>query len=401
MSIDAQMELLERGSDSIYSSKELRAKLEQSEAQGRPLRVKLGLDPTAPDIHLGHTVVLRKLRQFQDLGHRAVLIIGDYTAMIGDPTGKSQTRPMLTAEQIDHNAQTYLEQAGRVLDTAPERLEMRRNSEWLGQMTFADVLRLASRKTVARMLERDTFEKRYKAGQEIGIHEMLYPLMQGWDSVCVQADVELGGTEQTFNNLVGRDLQKMEDQPPQVVVIMPLLVGLDGHEKMSKSLGNYVGVTEPASQVFGKLMSIPDSLMINYFTLLTEEPTADLERLVKEKPRDTKVRLASTLAAIYHGDAAAATAEKEFFATMSGALPDEIPEVVIASDELTDGTISPVRLAVLCGFASSNGEGRRLIKEGGLRLNQAKLDDPNVVAAIATGDVVQRGKRRFVRLRIE
>ncbi len=400
MTIDEQMTHLIRGSEAVYSVDELRAKLQKSADSGRPLRVKLGMDPTAPDIHLGHSVQLRKMRQFQDLGHTAVLIIGDYTAMVGDPTGKSQTRPMLTTDEIKANAETYFQQAGKVLDLDPARCEIRYNSEWLGQMNFADVLRLASRKTVARMLERDTFEKRFKAQQEIGIHELLYPLMQGWDSVMIDADIELGGTDQTFNNLVGRDLQKIENRPLQVVLIMPILVGLDGTEKMSKSLGNYIGVTDAPVNMFGKIMSIPDELMANYYTLLTAEAPTTFEPLIASQPRDAKVALGRLVVEQYHGADSAAQAEAEFFKAMRGDLPSDIPAHAIAPTELADGQIAAGRLAVLCGFAKSNGEARRLINEGGLRLNQEKLSDPSASVTIKDGDIVQRGKRKFLKISI-
>ena len=267
------MEFLARGAEAIYSADELAGRLRAAAAEGRQLRVKLGMDPTAPDIHLGHTVVLRKMRQFQDLGHKAVLIIGDYTARIGDPTGQNTTRPVLSDEQIEANAKTYFEQAGKILDTSPDKLEIRRNSEWLEKLTFADVLRLAAQMTVARMLERDTFETRYKAGVPIGVHEFLYPLMQGYDSVCIQADVELGGTDQTFNNLVGR--RPPGERRPEAAdraSSCPSWSGLDGVEKMSKSKGNYIGVTDAPNDMFGKVMCIPDTLMDNYFTLLTDLP---------------------------------------------------------------------------------------------------------------------------------
>lgn len=397
MDVNEQVKRLCRGCESVYSQEELRERL----ALGRPLRVKLGLDPTAPDIHLGHTVVLRKLRQFQDLGHKAVLIIGDYTAMIGDPTGKSSTRPMLSRQQIEHNAGTYFEQAARVLDTSDQRLEIRYNSEWLDQMTFADVLQLASMKTVARMLERDMFEKRFKAGQEIGIHELLYPLMQGWDSVCIQSDIELGGTEQTFNNLIGRDLQRLNDQPPQVVMIMPILVGLDGIEKMSKSLDNYVGVIDPPQEMFAKIMSIPDGLMTNYYTLLTDLDEKQYVDLIPSDPRAAKVALAKNIVAQYADQAAADEAETEFFAKMKGGLPQDIDDVTIAKAEIQEQGVAPFRLAVLCGFARTNGEARRLIREGGLRLNQQKLTDPECPVTIQGGDIVQRGKRKFLRIQIQ
>ncbi len=265
LSLAEQVQALKRGAVDLYTEKELATRLEKVAAQGRVLRVKLGLDPTSPDIHLGHTVVLRKMRQFQDLGHKAVLIIGDYTARIGDPTGQNTTRPMLNAEQIQANAETYFKQAGKILDTREEKLEVRYNSEWLGKLDLADMIKLTSSMTVAQMLERDTFEIRYKKGEPIGIHEFLYPLMQGYDSVMIKSDVELGGTDQTFNNLVGRDLQKQEGQPPQIVLTMPILVGLDGVEKMSKSKNNYIGVTDEPNDMFGKVMSISDEMMENYY----------------------------------------------------------------------------------------------------------------------------------------
>ncbi len=282
--IDEQMRRLLRGVEQIYSEAELRERLIRAARERRPLRVKLGMDPTAPDLHLGHAVVLRMLRRFQDLGHRAVLIIGDFTAMIGDPTGKKKTRPVLSAAQVEENARTYLAQAGKILDTGPEKLEIRRNSQWLSQMNFADALRLAQQMTVARMLERDTFHERYAAGEAIYIHEFMYPLMQGWDSVMIQADVELGGTDQTFNNLLGRDLQQSRGQPPQIVMIAPLLAGTDGREKMSKSLNNYVGVSEPPQQQFGKTMSIPDALMEQWFRLCTPLPEDRIRSLVDPRP---------------------------------------------------------------------------------------------------------------------
>ncbi|MCG3138212.1 MAG: Tyrosine--tRNA ligase [Phycisphaerae bacterium] len=397
-SVDEQMAVLSRGCEAIYSVEELRSRIIQAQQAGRPLRAKLGMDPTAPDIHLGHTVVLRKLRQFQDFGHQAVLIIGDYTARIGDPTGRTKSRPMLDQATIEKNAETYFQQAGRVLDMHPEKLEIHYNSEWLAKFTFADVLRLTSYKSVQDMLERENFKLRRQKGQPIWMTEMLYPLMQGWDSVCIKADVELGGTDQTFNNLVGRDLQKMENQPPQIVMVMPILVGLDGVEKMSKSLGNYVGVTEDATSMFGKLMSIPDALMKNYYTLLTEVAESEFTAEIADRPRDAKVRLAKLMVAQYHSPAAAEQVEREFFAAMRGDLPVEMEDRAISAAELTDGTLPAYKLAVLCGFAATNGEARRLIAEGGVRYNQQKLIDPQAMLSIKSGDVVQRGKRVFLRL---
>jgi len=398
-----QLDLLKRGAVQIYTEPELLAKLERAIAAKKPLRIKLGMDPTAPDIHLGHTVVMSKMRQFQDLGHKAVLIIGDYTARVGDPTGANHTRPVLSSDQIDANAATYFEQAGQILDTRPERLEVRRNGEWLGKLTFADVLRLASKMTVARMLERDTFEKRYKAGDPIGVHEFMYPLMQADDSVAVEADVELGGTDQTFNCLAGRELMRDAGLDPQVVLTMPLLVGLDGVEKMSKSKGNYVAVTDPPGEMFGKLMSIPDSLMENYWTLLTTMPMVQIvETLRTVHPREAKERLARTIVARYHGDAAAAAAAEEFRRVFSEkAKPSEIAEILIPSAEFQDGKIGLARLMVRAGFASGTSEAMRLVKQGGVSINDEVQTDPKAHVGVTTGAVLRVGKRRWGRIVIE
>ena len=406
-SIDEQLAVLTRGCEAIYAIEELRSRLEHSAATGRPLRVKLGMDPTAPDLTLGHTVVLRKMRDFQDLGHRGVLIIGDYTAMIGDPTGRSRTRPVLDDDEVRANAQTYLDQAGKVIDTSPEKLEVRRNSEWLARMSFADVLAMAGKVTVARMLERDTFADRQKQGVEIYMHELFYPMMQARDSVVIEADVELGGTDQTFNNLMGRDFQRTAGQPPQIVIIMPILVGLDGREKMSKSLGNYVGVSESASDIFAKLMSVPDEVMRNYFELLTHMPVDRIGELLdasKTHPRDAKVALAKDIVTQYHSANAADAAEAEFFrihGVGKGGLPDEIDEVMVPPSLLTDGAIAVVDLLVHCGFATSKSDARRLVSEKGARLDGCPLPDPLGTVAVQSGQILQRGKRRFVRLKIE
>lgn len=398
----SDFELLLRGCEHVYSGEELKGRL----ALGRPLRVKLGMDPTAPDLTLGHTVVLRKLRQFQNLGHKAVLIIGDYTAMIGDPTGRSKTRPMLTSKEVEANARTYLDQAGQVLNLSPERLEVRHNSEWLSPMTFADVIRLMSHLTVARMLERDTFAKRQAEGKEIYLHELLYPLMQARDSVAIEADVELGGTDQTFNNLCGRDLQRAAGQPPQIVMVMPLLVGTDGVNKMSKSLGNYIAVTDPPGEMFGKIMSIPDALLRNYFELLTDEPTVEIERLVdpaKGNPRDSKELLARRIIAHYYSAEEAEKAAGEFRRVFAGkgGLPDDIPDIVVTAGQLAHGRIAPLDLVMTCGFVQSRGEGKRLVAEKGVQLNGQVIADPLTPIDIRTGDILQRGKRRFVRIVIE
>jgi len=397
---EQQMTTLLRGCEHAFTAEELADRL----ASGKRLRVKLGMDPTAPDLTLGHTVVLRKLRQFQDFGHKAVLIIGDYTAMIGDPTGRSKTRPVLTKAQIETNANTYLQQAGKVLDLSEDKLEVRHNSEWLSAMSCSDVIKLMSQMTVARMLERDTFANRQAKGQEIYLHELLYPLMQARDSVAIEADVELGGTDQTFNNLCGRDLQRGAGQPPQIVMVTPLLVGTDGNEKMSKSLGNYIAVTDTPSDMFGKVMRIPDELMRSYFELLTEVPMEEVAALTdtsKCNPRDTKERLARIIIADFHSPEAADAAAQEFRRVHGGSggggLPDDIPDAPVPSDILEDGKVLPVDLLVACMGEKSRGEARRLIAERGARLNGEVIEglDPVVVNS---GDILQRGKRKFVRL---
>ena len=400
MDIAEQVKLLKRGTVEVYREDELAQRLTEAAKAGRPLRAKLGMDPTAPDIHLGHTVVLRKLRQFQDLGHKAVLIIGDYTARIGDPTGQNTTRPMLTAEQIKANAQTYFEQAGKVLDMSPDKVEVRFNSEWLADLRLADVIKLTASMTVARMLERDTFEIRYKKGDPIGVHEFLYPLMQGHDSVAIHSDVELGGTDQTYNNLVGRDLQRMAGQPAQIVITMPILVGLDGVQKMSKSKGNYIGVTDSPTDMFGKTMSIPDNLMDNYFTLLTTVPAAEIQTLVdpaKTHPKQAKVLLGKRVVEQFYGkdaaDAAAAEFDKVFAQNQR---PDEMPDVEVSSEP-----IMVSKLLVGCGLIESGGEAKRMVKQGGVRINDEKIDDPNLEITPAEGMVVQVGKRKFARLKLK
>jgi tyrosyl-tRNA synthetase len=410
-SIEEQLALLTRGCERIDTLDELRQKLGRSRDQSKPLRVKLGLDPTAPDIHLGHTVVLRKMRQFQDLGHKAVLIIGDYTGMIGDPSGRSKTRPVLTIEQIKNNAQTYFEQAGHVLDTSTGKLEIRYNSEWLGKLSFADVIRLAGQMTVGQMLKREDFRNRFEQEIPIGVHELLYPLMQGRDSVAIESDLELGGTDQTFNNLVGRDLQKAAGQEPQVVMIMPILVGLDGVQKMSKSLGNYVGVTEPPHDMFGKLMSVPDGCMSNYFTLLTAIAVDEIRRLSdagQTHPMEAKKRLAVEVTAGFHGPEAAEQARKEWevihqkkAATGELVVPADTPTVELDGGAIQDGRMPVLKLIVQAGFAASNGEARRLVEEGGIRLNGEAVKDPLGTLEVKDGDVLQRGKRKFVRLAVK
>jgi tyrosyl-tRNA synthetase len=397
--IAQQIQQLKRGTVEVFTEAELAQKLTEAGKTDRQLRIKLGLDPTSPDIHLGHTVVLRKMRQFQDLGHKAVLIIGDYTARIGDPSGQNTGRPMLSGQEIEQNAQTYFEQAGKILDTSSDKLEVRHNSEWLSGLKLADIIKLAASMTVARMLERDTFELRYKAGDPIGVHEFLYPLMQGYDSVMIESDVELGGTDQTFNNLVGRDLQRADGQPPQIVITMPILVGLDGKEKMSKSKGNYIGVTDEPNEMFGKVMSISDELMQNYFTLLTDLPTDKIGELTdpaKTHPKEAKVLLGKTIVTQLYGaqaaDAAAAHFEQVF---AQKRLPDEMPEVVIGQ-----ALISAKDILLACQLVGSGGEAKRMIQQGGAAIDDRKLADPNETITPKTGMVLRVGKRKFARLKI-
>ncbi len=400
--VDEQMQLLTSGSAALVSADELRHRL----AAGRTLRVKLGIDPTASDIHLGFAVVLRKLRQFQDLGHCAVLIIGDFTARVGDPSGRSATRPQLSVEEVERHAATYIEQVQRILDPAPERLEIRRNSEWLGAMGIADVLALTSRYTVARMLVRDDFHNRYTGGQPISILEFLYPLMQGWDSVIVRADVELGGTDQVFNLLVGRDLQRSEGQQPQIALTTPLLEGLDGVKKMSKSLGNYIGIAEAPSEQFGKLMSIPDTLLPRYLELATgwhpDQIAATTAALASGSlhPNAAKRLLGRTVVALYHGLDAAGASEVAFDQVFkSGGRPDEIPTTVVAPTEITNGRIGLVRLLALAGLVTSNGDARRQIAGGAVRIDGERITDAehDLPAASLGNLVVQVGKRKWAR----
>ncbi len=400
-----QMAVLTRGCEATYNEAELRSKLEASRLANRPLRIKLGMDPTAPDLHLGHTVVLRKMRQFQDFGHKAVLIIGDYTARIGDPTGRSKTRPMLDEATIRQNAETYFQQAGHVLLTQPDRIEIRYNGEWLAPLNLADILRLTSHMTVAQMLQRENFKKRMAEDKEIVMTELMYPLMQGYDSVAIDSDVELGGTDQTFNNLVGRDLMEKHGKPPQVVMIMPILRGLDGVEKMSKSLGNYVGVTDPPKEMFGKTMSIADAMMREWYTLLTLDSKQEIDALLDQArthPRDAKVRLAKTIVAQYY-DAATANHEEQLWqkVMVEGGLRDDLPEATVARADLeADGSIWVPKLLKALGMCPSTSEGRRLVAGGGVSINQERIADANAKVLPADGMVVQVGKRKAARLRL-
>jgi len=396
MSLEESLNTIRRGAEEILVEAELGKKL----ARGKPLRVKAGFDPTAPDLHLGHTVLINKLRQFQDLGHEILFLIGDFTGMIGDPTGKTQTRPPLTRDEVIDNARSYEEQIFKILD--PARTLVMFNSSWMGEMDAAGLIQLAAKHTVARMLERDDFSKRYKGGQPIAIHEFLYPLVQGYDSVAIKADVELGGTDQKFNLLVGRQLQEAHGQEPQVVLTMPILEGLDGVQKMSKSLDNYIGITEPPDEMFGKIMSISDDLMWRYFELLSFRSLQEIEGLRQgvergANPRDVKFELGAELVARFHSTAEAERARQNFVNRFQkGAMPDEIPECMLET-----GEGMPIANALKeAGLVSSTSEGIRMIKQGAVRLDGEKLTDRGYVLSKGTRVVCQVGKRRFARLNV-
>jgi len=393
-----QLRILRSGAADIIPEAELEERL----ASGRGLRVKLGIDPSAPDIHLGHAVVLRTLRRFQDLGHTAVLIIGDFTGLVGDPTGRSETRPMLAAEALEENAQTYLAQVGLVLDM--ERAEVRRNSEWLAPLSFAEVAGLAKHLTVAQLLDRDDFQQRYRGGQPISLVEFLYPLMQSYDSVAVEADVEMGGTDQTFNLMVGRDMQRAHGRAPQVVFTVPLLTGTDGTRKMSKSFGNHIGVTEPPEEQFGKTMSIPDELLGEWFRLTTDLSPGELDATLAGladgslHPGEQKRRLAREIVTLYHGPEAADVAEARFDEVFKkGGVPEDLPEVALPGG---DGPIGLAALIAEAGLAKSKSEARRLIEQGGVRVDGEQLTDPQAELSrdALAGATLQVGKRRFARL---
>ena len=390
-------ELIQRGSEEILLEDELRQRLQQD----KPLRIKLGMDPTAPDLHLGHTVVLTKLRHFQDLGHHVMFLIGDFTGMIGDPSGKNETRPPLTREQVEENALTYKKQVFKILD--PEKTEICFNSTWMDQKSAADFIRLAASHTVARMLERDDFSKRYKSGQPIAIHEFIYPLVQGWDSVEMQADVELGGTDQTFNLLVGRELQKQQGQKPQVVITMPLLEGLDGVKKMSKSAGNYIGIDEPANDMFGKLMSISDELMWKYFDLLSLRSNQEINTRKQAategaNPRDFKIELAKEIVTRYHNEQVAEQAYQDFIARFQkGAMPDDIPKITLQSEQ---AELSLPQVLKQANLVFSTSEAMRMIKQGAVKIDGEKINDVKLTIAADSKAVYQVGKRRFARVEI-
>jgi len=386
---------IKRGAEEILLEDELLEKLKQ----GKPLKIKAGFDPTAPDLHLGHTVLINKLRQFQQLGHEVIFLIGDFTGLIGDPTGKNVTRKPLSKEDVLANAETYKEQVFKILD--PEKTTVAFNSTWMEKLGAAGMLKLAARQTVARMLERDDFKKRYAGGQPIAIHEFMYPLVQGWDSVALESDVELGGTDQKFNLLMGRELQKSEGQRPQTVLMMPLLEGLDGVQKMSKSLGNYIGITDSPSDMFGKIMSISDDLMWRYYDLLSFRPLTEIEQFKQQiadggNPRDVKIELAKEIIARFHDQASAQAAHQEFINRFQkGAMPDEMPEHTIATSE---GVIAIANLLKEAGLVASTSEAMRMIKQGAAKIDGEKVADNKVQIAAGTTAVYQVGKRKFARV---
>jgi len=393
MNIQEQMQLLTRGALEILPAGALEAKLKEAAKEGRPLRVKAGFDPTAPDLHLGHTVLLEKLRQFQHCGHQVVFLIGDFTGTIGDPTGKNETRPPLTHDEVLLNAETYKEQVFKILD--PAQTEVRFNSEWLGQLTAADLIRIAGKATVARMLERDDFEKRYKGGQSISIHEFLYPLVQGYDSVALDADVELGGNDQKFNLLMGRQLQDAYGKSQQVILTMPLLEGLDGINKMSKSLNNYVGVAESAKEQFGKLMSVSDNLMYKYYELLTD---VNLDDIKAKHPMEAKKQLAATIVDRFHGAGAGQTAREGFEAQFAKKeIPDDVPEASISAE---GGSFWIIKALTQTGLTASNGEGMRMVKQNALSIDGEKITDKDFQLKPGGPYLIKLGKRKFLNLTV-
>ncbi len=390
---------LKRGCEEILLEEELIAKLKE----GKPLKIKAGFDPTAPDLHLGHTVLINKLRTFQQLGHEVIFLIGDFTGMIGDPSGKNVTRKPLSREDVLANAETYKEQVFKILDPAKTRVAF--NSQWMGELGAAGMIKLASRQTVARMLERDDFKKRFANNQSISIHEFLYPLVQGWDSVALAADVEMGGTDQRFNLLMGRELQKEEGMRPQTVMMVPLLEGLDGVQKMSKSLGNYVGITDAPSEMFGKIMSISDDLMWRYYDLLSFRPLAEIQQLKQDvlagaNPRDVKILLAKEIIARFHDEAAAEAAHQDFIQRFSkNALPDDIPEVVVSTDT---ASMPIANLLKEAGLVDSTSEAIRMIKQGAVKLNgEHKIDDTKLEIAAGSSEIYQVGKRKFAKVSLQ
>ena len=395
MTIDEQISFLTKGAVDVIREEDLRAKLEHAAKTGKPLRVKLGADPTAPDIHLGHTVVIRKLKAFQELGHTAIFLIGSFTGMIGDPSGKNTTRPPLSREEIDANAETYKKQIFKLLD--PEKTEIRFNSEWMDKFDAADFVKLTSHITVKQILERDDFEKRMREEKPISMHELLYPLVQGYDSVALESDVELGGTDQKFNLLVGRNLQREYEQTPQIIITTPLLEGTDGIDKMSKSLGNSIGIDEPPTEMFGKIMSISDALMWKYYELLTDETPSAIEAMKTggENPRDLKIKLAKIIIEDFHSAEAAKTAEEDFIARfVKKEIPDEIEET-----QFTPGNYNIAELLANLNLASSKKEAKRLIEQGGVKLNNEKVSDTNAEIRLKDEILLQIGKRKFLKVK--
>lgn len=394
-SVEEQLEIIRRGTVEIVPEEELVEKLKRSKKENKPLKIKLGVDPTRPDLHLGHSVILRKMRQFQDLGHEVILIIGGFTAMIGDPTGQNKTRPPLTLEEVNENAETYIDQAKRILDE--DKLTLTNNYDWLGEMDFMDVIKLSSKLTVARMIERDDFSKRFENNEPISLHEFLYPLAQGQDSVHLRSDVELGGTDQKFNLLVGRQLQKEDGQEPQVCLMMPLLVGTDGSAKMSKSYDNYIGINEAPNDMYGKSLSIPDDLIYTYYELVTDVRTDDLpaiKKKIENDPRNAKHDLAFTIVRMYHGEEAAKGAKEHFEKTViNKEIPDDAPEFSFPVGE----EIRLLDIVAETGFSPSNGETKRMIKQGGISVNDKKITDKNYSITFSEGDefTLKVGKRNF------
>ncbi len=393
------MEIISRGAVDLISKDDLEKKLSRAAAEGRPLKIKAGFDPTAPDLHLGHTVLIQKLKHFQDMGHEILFLIGDFTGMIGDPTGKSATRKALSREDVERNAETYKEQIFKILD--PDKTKVVFNSSWLDKLSPREFVKLAAQLTVARMLERDDFKKRFAGQQPISIHEFLYPLMQGYDSVALKADVEIGGTDQLFNLLMGRELQRTYGQEPQVVITMPLLEGLDGVNKMSKSLGNYIGITDSPDEIYGKILSIPDEIMFRYYELLSDLPLAGIEKLRRDMnqgaahPKEVKMRLARELTARYYDDEAARRAEENFQRVFKAhGLPDDIPELEMESG----ADIWLPRLLADCGLVKGTGEARRMIKQNAVSIDGAKISDVEYQVAAAGEILIQVGKRRFCKV---
>lgn len=404
-SAEEQWAVLSRGIDDVVPAEEMKRKLKKSIETGKPLRVKYGIDPTGIDVHLGHTVPLRKLRQFQELGHQAVLIIGNYTALVGDPSGRDQTRARLTREQVEVNAADYLKQVGRIIDL--EKTEVHRNGDWFGKFSFLDVLALTSRMTMQRMLERDDFTKRLKAASPIYLHECLYPLMQGHDSVEIRSDVELGGSEQLFSLMVARELQKDAGQEPQVAMTLPILRGLDGNRRMGKSLGNYIGVAEAAYDQFAKTMSIPDGIMTEWFSLLTDLPQSEITVLAdpqRTHPREAKETLGKLIVGFYHGPGPAEEAAAEWRKRFSEKQdPTDIPEAVLKQEQLNQGKLPAGKLVAALGLAKSNNDARRLVEQGSLSIgpDKTRVNDPNAAIDITDGLIVRVGNRRIVRVKLE